>query len=127
MKRQNGYIALIAVLVAGAASLAIALALLVSGTDSQRSALVTQQSAKARSFAKSCVEEAMQQIRDNHSFVGTNSLNIQGGSCTYNVTDAGGGNRTIDATGVMGNVVKKVQARVIITMLSIVISLWQEV
>lgn len=127
MKQQNGYIALIAVLVAGAASLAIALALLVSGTDSQRSALVTQQSAKARSLEKSCVEEAMQQIRDNHSFVGTNSLNIQEGSCTYNVTDAGGGNRTIEATGMMGDVVKKVQAHVTITVLSIVISSWQEI
>ncbi len=126
-KLQDGYIALIAVLVVGAATLAIALALLVGGTDSQRSALITQQSAGARSLAKSCVEEALQQIRDNAAFTDTNTLAFGQGNCTYTVTNTGGNNRTIDASGTVGNVVRKIQAHATINTSSISITSWQEV
>jgi hypothetical protein len=124
---QNGYVALITVLIVGAASLAVALALLVGGADSQRSALVTQQSAQARSLAKSCVEEALQQMRDNQAYVGTNTLTFPQGSCTYIVTNTGGNNRTISASGTVGNVVRKISAYATITSSSLSITSWQEV
>jgi hypothetical protein len=126
MKNQNGYVALIAVLVIGAASLAIALTLLVSGTDSQREILITQQSAQARNLAKGCVDEALQQIRDNTAFTGTGSLTLGQGSCTYTVTNTGGSNRTISSSGTVQNSIRKIQASVTIGT-SISITSWQEV
>lgn len=126
-KTQNGYIALIAVLIVGAASLAIALALLIGGTDSQRSALVTQQSAGARNLAKACVEEAKQQMLDNNAFTGTGSLSLGQGTCDYTVTNTGGNNRAITTSGTVGGVVRKIQAYATINASSISITSWQEV
>lgn len=124
---QGGYIALIAVLIVGAASLAIALTLLVGGTDNQRSALVTQQSAGARGLAKSCVEEALQQMRDSSTFTGTSGFALGQGGCTFVVTNDGGNSRTIDTTGTVGGIVRKIRIHATITSSSISITSWQEV
>lgn len=125
--KQNGYVALIAVLVTGAVALAVALALLTGGTDSQRATLVEQQSAQARNLAKSCAEEALVQIRSNTGFTGTGTLSLGQGSCTYTVTNAGGNNRTISTSGVVNNTTRRVNVSVTITSLSISITSWQEV
>lgn len=127
MNRQDGYVALIAVLVAGAASLAIALTLLTNGADSQQATLVTQQSAQARGLANACAEEALQTMRETITFTGTNSLTMGQGSCTYTVTNTGGNNRTITTVGTVNNVVQKLEVHVTITTLSISIISWQEV
>ena len=123
---ERGYIALMAVLVVGAASLAIASALLVTATDSQRSTLVNQQSAQARSLASACGEEALQQIHDDTSFTGTNNLSLGQGSCTYTFTNTGGNNRTITASGTVGNVVRKIQVTLTIGATTLTINTWQE-
>lgn len=126
-KNEHGYVALIAVLVIGAASLAIGLTLLTTGTDSQRAALITQQSAQARSLADACAEEALQQIYTEASFTGTASLSQGQGSCTYTITNTGGANRVIDTSGSVKSVVRKVKVYVTITSSSISITSWQEV
>ena len=125
--RQTGYVALITVLVVGAASLAIGLALLAAGTDRQRTVLVTQQSALARSITTSCVEDALQQIHDNTSFTGTNNLSIGSNSCSYTVTNLGGTSRQIDATSTIGTIVRKTQVYATIGASSISITSWQEI
>lgn len=126
-KLENGYVALMAVLIIGATSLAVGLTLLTTGTDSQRAALVTQQSAQARALADACAEEALQQIYASASFTGSNSLSQGQGNCSYTVTNTGGSNRTIDASGNVSSVVRKVKVYVTITSSSISISSWQEV
>src|SRR5688572_21450964 len=105
---ENGYVALMAVLIIGAASLAVALALLTTGTDSQRATLAMQRSAQARNLATACAEEALQRIHDDAAFTGTNSMNLGQGSCAYTVTNTGGSARTIDTSGTVNNVVRKV-------------------
>lgn len=124
---QSGYIALLAVLIVGAASLAIALTLLITGTDSQRSTLVLQQSTQARSLASSCAEEALQVMHDNTSFTGTNNLSLGQGSCTYTVTNTGGSTRTIDTTGTVNSIARKLRLNVTIGASSLSITSWQEV
>lgn len=124
---ESGYVALLAVLIIGATSLAIGLTLLTTGTDSQRAALVTQQSAQARALADACAEEALQQIYTTASFTGSNNLSQGQGGCTYTVTNTGGANRTIDATGTVNGVVRKVKVYATITASSISITSWQEV
>lgn len=126
-RNEHGYVALLSVLITGAASIAIALALLMTGTDAQKSVLVTQQSAQARGLATSCAEEALQQIHDATSFTGTNSLVLGQGNCNYTVTNTGGNNRTIDASGTVDGVVRRVRIYATITASSISITSWQEV
>ena len=123
----DGYVALLAVLVVGAASLAIALTLLTTGADSQRAALVLQQSTQARSMASACAEEALQQMHDNTAFTGTNNLSLGQGTCTYTVANTGGTSRTVDASGTVGGVIRKVKAYATIGASSISITSWQEV
>lgn len=124
--QQAGYIALLAVLIMGAASLATALALLTTGTDSQRSTLVTQQSVQAQSLASACAEEALQQMHDNTAFTGTNTLTLGQGGCSYTVANPGGSSRTITTTGTVGNVVRKLTISATIGASSISITSWQE-
>jgi hypothetical protein len=124
---QKGYVALIAVLVMGAAALAIATTLLISGTDSQRSALVGQQNIQARSLASACGEEGLQQIHDSTSFTGTNNLSMGQGTCSYTVTNTGGSTRTVDATGTINGIVRKIKVYVTIGASSISVTSWQEV
>lgn len=124
---QQGYIALITVLIVGSASLAIGLALLLAGTDSQKTILSMQQSTQARSMAVSCAEEALQQMHDSTTFSGTNNLSIGGGTCAYTVTDLGGSSRRVDASATVGTVARKVQVYATIGASSISITSWQEV
>lgn len=123
---QSGYVALMAVLIVGAASLAISTALLSAGTDSQRRALVVQQSVLARNMAAACAEDALETIHDNTSYTGTTNVTL-GTNCSYTVTNLGGSSRRIDASGSAGNVVRRVQVHVTIGASSISVTSWQEV
>lgn len=127
MSKQRGYVALLSVLITGAIASAIALALLMTGIDSQRGSLVTMKSAQARNLATACAEEAMQQIWDSSSFAGSGNLNLGQGSCSYTVTNAGGSDRTITTTGTVDSVVRKLQINATIGSSSISITSWQEV
>lgn len=126
-QRESGYIALLAVLIIGAAATAISLALLMTGTDSQRSTLAEQQSKQARSLAIACTEEGLQQIHDNTAFSGTNTLSLGQGSCIYTVTVTGGTTRSLTTSGTVGSIVRKIQTYVTIGSSSISITSWQEV
>lgn len=126
-RNQSGYIALLAVLITGAAATAISLVLLTAGSDSQRSALTEQQSKQSRSLAVACTEEALQIVHDNIAFAGTNTLSLGQGSCTYVVTVLTGTTRSIAVSGTVGNVVRKIQAYVTIGTTSISVTSWQEV
>lgn len=124
---ESGYVALMAVLIVGAAATAIGLTLLTTAMDQGRAALVTQQSVQARDLADACGEEALQQLYVNGSFTGTNSFSQGQGSCNYTVINTGGNNRVIDTIGTVGVVVRKIKIYVTITSTSISITSWQEV
>jgi len=125
--RQSGYVALLAVLVTGAATLAIALSLLTIGADSQRSGLAGQQSKQARVLAFTCAQEALQQIHDNVAFTGTTPLTLGQGTCSYTVASTSGTVRTIVATGTVGTVVRKLQTTATVSATTVTATAWQEV
>jgi len=127
LANQDGYVALITVLVVSAAAVAISLALLIIGTDSQRSIQSEQQSVQARAAANMCAEEALQQLHDNIAFSGTNTVTLGVGTCTYTVTVQTGTTRSISTTGTVGSVVRKIQTYATIGSSSISITSWQEV
>lgn len=124
--KQTGYVALLAVLVVGAASLAIATGLLLTGADSSRATLASQQAAQARSLAAGCAEEALQILRDNTAFTGANTVVSSTGSCSYTVTATGANSRTVDTSATMVNAVHKVRVYVTISSSSISVTSWQD-
>lgn len=125
--RQSGYIALLSVLIMGAATLAIGLALLASGTDNQRMVLVEQQSTKARGMANACAEEALQVIHGDTAYVGTANLSIATDDCQYIVSSTGASTRVIDTNSTVGNITRKLKVHVTINATSISITSWKEV
>jgi len=124
---ESGYVALLAVLVTGAAALVVGLALLTAGADSQRSGLASQQSKQARALAATCAQEALQQIHDNIAFLGSNTVSLGQGSCGYTVASASSTTRNVTTSGTVGTVVRKVQTTVTIGATAISAAAWQEV
>ncbi len=124
---NNGYITLISVLVVGAVGVAIATSLILLGVGSSRTSFAVEQSNQAKALANACAEEALQQIRDSTPFIGTGSLTLGQGTCSYTVTSQGGQDRTVTASSTVGTIIRKV--KVIINNINPLITptSWQEV
>lgn len=125
-RQQAGYTAFISVLIIGSAAMAIALMLLMSGVNSQRSTLVEQQSKQAQALAIACGQEALQVIHDNIAYAGTGNLSLGQGSCTYTVAVATPTTRTITTDATVGPVVRSLTASVTIGATTISVTSWQE-
>lgn len=128
-RKQNssGYITLLSILVVGAVGIAVTISLVLLGLGSSRTSFAVEQSNQAKGLANACAEEALQQIRDSTPFTGTGNLSFGQGTCTYTVTSQGGSNRTVDATGTAGSILRKVRVIVSTINPSIGISSWQEI
>lgn len=124
---EQGYVALIAVLIIGAAATASCLALLSNGANSQRTALIEMQSKQARNLAAACAQEALQQVHDNIAFSGTNNISQGAGTCSYTVAVTSGVNRSIVTSANVSNVTRKVQVYATISSSGISVTSWQEV
>jgi type II secretory pathway component PulK len=124
---QSGYVALLSVLIVGAIATATGIALLVTSSDSQRSALISQQSKQARALAVACSEEALQVIFDDTVYTGTGNVTLGQGSCSYTVTSTGSTTRTISVTGTVNNTLRKILINVTIGSSNISITSWQDV
>ena len=124
---DRGYITLISVLVIGALGTAIATSLILLGIGSSRTSFVVEQSAQAVTLADSCAEEALEQIRELSSYVGSDTLAFTNGTCEYEVIDGGGENRSIQTVGVVGTVVRRVSVEISAIEPDIVVTSWKEV
>lgn len=114
------------VIIIGAVALAIVVSMLLSGLGSSKTSFAYQQNAQARALADACVNEALQQIRDNTVFVGSDNLTLGQGKCTYTVTNTGGENRTIQASSTVGAIIRKAQVTITQINPTIVVSTGQE-
>ncbi len=110
----------------GAVGTAIALSLILLGNGSSRTSFALQQSAQAKGLANACAEEALEQIRGSTSFTGSGNLTLGQGTCSYTVTNTGGTNRTVTASGTVGTIIRKVSISITAIDPLIVVSSWQE-
>ena len=124
---MSGYIALVSVIVVGAVGVTIVVSLLLLGLGSMRTSFADAQGSYSRAYANACAEESLQKIYENVSFSGTSSLNFSSGTCNYSVTNTGGENRNIQATGMVGTIVRKVEIVINAINPQINVTSWQEV
>ncbi len=110
----------------GAVGIAMTVSLLVLGLGSSRTSFAWEQSNQAKGLANGCAEEALQQIRSSTSFTGSGTLTFGQGTCSYTVTNGGGSNRTITASGTVGTITRNVSISVTAITPLIVTSTWQE-
>ena len=125
--REQGFALLIGTVIIGAVALSISIFLLMSGLQLSETGFAFQESSRARAYANACAEEALQQIRDAASYVGSDSLVFLQGSCSYVVTSQGGESRFIQSEGVADSSVRRAEIQVNAIQPSIQISSWQEV
>ena len=123
---QGGYITLVSVLIVGAVGLAITISILLFGLNSSRTSFALEQSIIAKNLANACAEEGLETIRENTTFVGTNTFYFENGNCTYEVINNGGSNRTINSSGLVADIVRRVQINIDALSPVNVVS-WQEV
>lgn len=116
--------ALLVVVVVSAAALLITYNSSLSGLDELDSGYTFQKGEEAFSASDGCIEEALQRLRLNPLYSGSN-LNLGGRSCI--ITVSGGGNsRTITSTGTVGNFNKKIGVGITIIANTITINSWEE-
>lgn len=124
---NHGFAALLGVLIVGTIATTIASAILFFGMDFSGSVLALQQSYQAKSLARACADTGLLQLRDNTSFSGTGSLTLSAGTCSYTVANLGGSNRSVQANGTSGNVVRKIKVLINAVTPKLNVSSWQDV
>ncbi len=124
---NSGYIALMSVVIIGAAGAAIAVSVILLGLASSRSSLASTQSSQAKASAEACAEQALQNIRNSSVFSGSGQLVLDSGTCSYEVIDRGGESRSIFASGTVETVVRKLRIDISAINPMIACDSWQEV
>lgn len=125
--REQGYVALISVLIVGVIAVMVVSGIILLGLSYSRTSFVQEQSFQAKTLADACIEEALQQIKDSIPFAGNGTLTLGQGSCAYTVTNNGAQNRSVVSTGTVETVVRKVNVALDKISPSINITSWQEV
>ncbi len=126
-KSQEGYIALISLLIIAAVTLVISTSLTIVSISEAQASLSFTEGIEARYMAESCTEEALLRLRDNSAYT-SGTLTIENDSCTINIT--GGNPYTITVTGSTSTVptyTKKIQIIAKKAGRSINIISWQEI
>ncbi|MEI6228436.1 MAG: hypothetical protein WCP11_00185 [Candidatus Saccharibacteria bacterium] len=121
---DKGYVALLTVVILGVVAAVIATSLVLLGLGHSRTALSEVQSASAKAAADSCAEEGLKQIRLSASYTGTGSLTLSNATCTYSVSASA--TSSVTATGISGNVTRRVTIDISSRTPSLVFTKWQE-
>lgn len=123
-KSKKAYVTLITVIVVGAISVAAVVFMLKNGIMFTQNSNEIINSYQADFLAESCLEEALERIRDNTSFIGGDNIYFSNGSCSFLVSNSTPG-KTIESTGVSINNVKKIRAEVSNINPIMIISSWE--
>jgi len=123
--RQKGFGTLYIVIILGMVVLSLSLWLSTGSFWSIQNGVNLKASQQIKSLTEACAEVALEVVRENNSYTGTDSVTIGTNSCTYTVSNTGGNNRQINISGTVGSVTRKL--RVTTSFFNpITISNWQE-
>ncbi len=125
MQKQKGFGTLYIVIIIGSIVLSLSLWLSTGSFWSIQNGINLKNSQQTRSLVEACAEVALEAMRENNSYTGSNSITIGTNSCNYTVTNTGGDNRSISNTGSVGSVTRKLEVTTS-SFNPIVISSWQE-
>ena len=124
--KEEGYAILIIIVILSASSLIITTSLLIWGYYFNKTSLDLEESNQAMGLADACAEAALQEIRNDENYTGTDGFSLSTGSCTFTVSGASP-NKTIQATGTADLSIRKVRITTDQINPTINITLWEEV
>jgi type II secretory pathway pseudopilin PulG len=123
---KKGFSTLFIVIIIGTVALSLALTLSTSSLWSIKGSTDTKNANKAKSLTMACAEVALETIRENNNYTGTDNITLDGDSCNYNIINTGGGTRSIVISGESAGVIRKLNINTS-SFNPLVISSWQEI
>lgn len=131
--REEGAIALLAMLILMAAALVITAGLSLRGLGNLQAVDLSHRGEEVFGGADGCVAEALRRLRDDSSYAG-GTVTVGNTFCTITVTDDGGGQRTIRSAAARGTITRHVRALVQLgtvvlsgrTINTRILTLWEE-
>lgn len=124
LKNQQGFIALIAVLIIVSVTLSIGLSLNILSINETQSSLIRQNSTQTFGIVDGCAREAYLRVERDNNYAG-GSLNIGQGSCIITVVPQGT-DRIITIESDVNNSVRKIETSVDVTSSNIFVNYWLE-
>lgn len=109
--QQDGYIALVALLVVVTAALTIGIAVSLEGIEEIQMSYGGSQSANAKSLANACIEEGLERLRNNWVSYSPYTLSIAPDSCIIDIV-VNGNSATLNATGTVDIYKQKIEMQV---------------
>jgi len=128
-KRQNGFVSMLTIILLMIIVITMTITVLTVLIDSNISYGIVADSVKARANADSCVEIAINKLKENTAYTGANEVvTTDYGSCTIvSVLGTGNTNREINVTGDFNNIVRRVRVIISTVNPNTAISSWLEV
>lgn len=127
MKHEQGIIALITVLIAGAIVLLIGLGMTVRSIIESDTSLDEELSHRAFVAATSCMESALLSLADGASYGGNETLTVGTDTCTIAAIIASGDTRTIHTSSIVSGYTRRLSVTVSNVNPPLQVSSWQEV
>lgn len=124
--KKNGFSTLLIVILMGSVAISLVLAISISNYQGVKSGISDKDSSKSKALINACGEISLEAIRENNSFTGTSTVLLDGNNCTYIVSNTGGNNRTIIASGYFDSIFRKIEIHTS-AFNPLVISSWQEI
>lgn len=127
-KKQLGYVALIAVLIIGAAVLNISLSSVIVSITNNMNGLSYQNLSQATALSHACGEKALMDLKENEAYAGNETVNLGNGTCEVLVVEnLGDQSRVIKTIGRVNNTIRKTRIEISSINPDINIVSWQEV
>jgi len=121
----KGFSTLLVVILLGSVAMTLVLTLTASSVWSIRGSIDTKYSNQAKALVNACAEIALETIRENNNYLGTNSVVLNGNTCNYTITNTGGTTRGVVISGTVNGVTRNLNITTS-TFNPLVISSWQE-
>lgn len=126
--KEQGYIALISILIVLAIVLSIAISASFFGIIESQMGLSQSLAAQSYYLANACAETALMKLKSNLKYQGNEQISIDNQTCMINLIEGSGNrNRTIKTYSAANNQTKKIVVKIIQVRPDTVIRSWQEV
>ncbi len=128
LTKNQSFVTLLSVLISMAIGISIAVSGMLLGVGFSRNALVIEQSNQAKALANACSEKALESLRENLNYAGSETVNLGQGYChIFAVLGSGNTNRIVEASGTVNSITRKVQVDIAVVSPQIQLTDWQEV
>lgn len=125
--KQQGIIALITVLIAGAIMLVVGIGMSTRSIVGSKESLYQELSHQALAMATSCMEQALLSLADNSLYTGNQTVVIGPNKCAIALITGSGNTRTVQTSSTVGGHIRRLSVTVSNVNPPLQVSSWQEI